>query len=75
MNPNIQAQLYDVTTGKFVQADGGELSTIAILFQILVEQRIQTQYLQAMASGQTPTDDPASLRADALLDRNFVIFR
>ena len=75
MNPNVQAQIYDLTGSKFDQSDGGSLSQNAILFQILVEMRIFNYYMAAMASGQSPKDETASLRADALADPNFVQFK
>ena len=75
MNPNIQAQIFDVARGQFVQADGGELAMCAILFQILIEQRIQNYYLQQLVAGTATADDPVALRADALIDQTFVAFK
>lgn len=48
--------------------DGGgrvTLGSAEVFVALLIEMRIQTQYLAAIASGQTLTDDPETLRQDA----------
>ena len=71
MNPALQTQIFDPLRQQFVQADGGELATFSVLFQILVEIRISNEMYQAQASGATVLDDLNQRRADLLNEFTF----
>lgn len=62
----------DPLSGSKIPVDGGQNSTITILLQILVELRVHSQYLQALASGMPLTDPPNFLRADEIIDTSFI---
>lgn len=68
MNPNLQTQIWDPTRLQWVQIDGGELASMAVAMQTLIELRVQTAYLYGIASGNTVDEQPEALRADALND-------
>jgi hypothetical protein len=53
-------------SGQFVQVDGGQDAQFNLLLAILVELRVQSQYLQAL--NPQITDDLNSLRADQVSD-------
>lgn len=71
MNPALQTQIFDVLRQQYVQVDGGELATISVLFQVLVEMRLQTQIAYDQARGIVPQDDLNKLRADLLNEFTF----
>ena len=64
-------KLFDPTQGNFVDLDGGKSSTFAVLYAILVELRVHTQYLAAMNTG-IINDDPASIRTDVSSDPGLI---
>lgn len=66
MNPSIQTQIFDPLRQQFVQADGGELATFSVLFQILVELRIMNDMAQDQGIGNSLADSLTQRRADLL---------
>lgn len=68
MSPNLQLQIFNPATGQFVQCDGGNDSTQALLLQILLQMVEMNTYLAAQVGGRTPTDDSATIRASSLSD-------
>lgn len=72
MNPALQTQLFDQLRQAYVQADGGEMFTAAVLWQILVELRIANQLALAAANGQSLLNENLdSLRKDAINELGF----
>lgn len=71
MNPAIQTQIFDPLTQKFVQVDGGEIATTSLLFQILVELRINNQMLQESVQGIANLSSLDDLRKDLLNEPSF----
>jgi len=71
-NPTIAPTLVNPFFAQNVPIDGGNQSTIALLAGILIELRVQTQYLQAIASGVVANDDPQQLRNDVYADTTFI---
>ena len=57
-----------------VPIDGGRESEMELLFQVLVELRVQTELLRRALSGDAP-DEPDQLRADQLIEPNFIVQR
>lgn len=68
MNPAFQYQIFNPASGQFVQCDGGNDSTQALILQLLLQQIETNTYLRAMMLGQVPTDTGEQIRSDALLN-------
>jgi hypothetical protein len=64
VNPNAQTQIFDVLRGQWVQADGGEMFTASVLFQILVELRIANDLTVEQSTGRIPSTDLDARRKD-----------
>ena len=64
MNPNLQTQVFDVLRQQWVQADGGEMFTATVLFQILVELRIANDLTIEQQAGRIPSTDLDARRKD-----------
>ena len=71
MKPNLQTQIFDPLTQKYVQVDGGEITTASLLFQILIELRIYNDQYQSVQKGQSIMDDLNTLRSDLLNEPGF----
>jgi hypothetical protein len=71
-NPTITPTLINPYFGQDVPIDGGNQSSIAVLAGILIELRVQTRYLQAIAMGLNIGDDPDQLRKDEYGDTTFI---
>lgn len=71
-NPTIAPTLLNPYFGQDVPMDGGSQSQIALLAGVLIELRVQTQYLQAIAAGVVMNDDPQQLRIDQYNDTTFI---
>lgn len=73
MNPALQYQILNPATGQYVQIDGGQDSTTALLFNILLELEATNHYLRSIMLGQTPTDTTSMVQSDALLSSTYRI--
>jgi hypothetical protein len=71
MNPAVQTQIFDPLRQQFVQVDGGELTTVSLLFQILVELRILNHQIEEGASGIVTNDELDLHRKDLLNEPGF----
>lgn len=60
--PPSHLSIYDPISQGFINLDGGVLSTISVLYQILVELRTMNQFMQQVAN--PDVDDVATVRAD-----------
>lgn len=68
MNPALQIQIFNPASNQFVQCDGGNDSTQALLLQLLLQQIETNHYLRSTMLGATPSDEGGQVRADALLN-------